>query len=63
MLVGVGIMIFLGAVNNWDDGSWSLGVIPFLIGAGYLIFWRLDVGKDEAVVKEPIVKEDTSPKV
>lgn len=52
MLIGLGLMIFFGACSGWDGGSWSLGIIPFLIGAGYLIFWRLDVRKD-----------DTSPKV
>lgn len=52
LLVGLGMMIFFGACSGWDGGAWSLGIIPFLIGAGYLIFWRLDIRKD-----------DTSPKV
>ncbi|HEX3817221.1 MAG TPA: DUF6249 domain-containing protein [Chthoniobacterales bacterium] len=52
LLVGLGMMIFFGACSEWDGGAWSLGIIPFLIGAGYLIFWRLDIRKD-----------DTSPKV
>jgi hypothetical protein len=56
-LVGLGVMIFFGACNDWEGGSWSLGIIPFLIGIGYLIFWRLDISK------EPVVREDTSPKV
>ena len=38
-MVGVGLMIFFGAVNDWEGGAWSLGLIPFLIGAGYLIVW------------------------
>lgn len=45
VMVGLGIMIFFGAVNNWNDGSWALGVIPFLIGAGYLLVWKLDANK------------------
>ncbi|MFN2477430.1 MAG: DUF6249 domain-containing protein [Chthoniobacterales bacterium] len=44
-MIGLGIMIFLGAVNDWNDGSWAVGVIPFLIGAGYLLVWKLDANK------------------
>jgi hypothetical protein len=65
MLVGLGLMIFFGACNDWEGGAWSLGIIPFLIGAGYLIFWRLDISK-EPVVREaapPVIREDSSPKV
>jgi hypothetical protein len=53
MLWGVGIMIFLGAVNDWDGGAWSLGIIPFLIGIAYLIFWRLDLREPVAVQPLP----------
>ncbi len=52
MMVGMGLMVFFGACNDWDGGSWSLGIIPFLIGLGYLLVWRLDVRR-----------EDSSPKV
>jgi hypothetical protein len=45
-MVGIGAMIFLGAVNDWEGGAWSLGLIPFLIGAGYLIVWKLEAKKD-----------------
>src|SRR4030095_13822390 len=31
-MVGLGMMIFFGAVNDWEGGVWSLGLIPFLIG-------------------------------
>ena len=43
MLWGVGVMIFFGACNDWEGGAWSLGIIPFLIGVAYIIFWRLDL--------------------
>jgi hypothetical protein len=46
-MVGIGIMIFLGAANDWEGGAWSLGMIPFLIGAGYLIVWKLEGRKDK----------------
>src|SRR5690348_2138865 len=27
--VGVGVIVFLGAVNDWEGGAWSFGLIPF----------------------------------
>lgn len=45
-MVGLGLMIFFGAVNDWEGGVWSLGLIPFLIGLGYLIVWKLENKKD-----------------
>ena len=50
-MVGAGIMVFLGAVNDWEGGAWSLGFIPFIIGLGYLLVWKLDVRKEEASTK------------
>ena len=46
VMVGLGLMVFLGAVNDWEGGAWSLGIIPFLIGAGYLLVWKLEGKKD-----------------
>jgi hypothetical protein len=45
-MIGVGLMVFLAAANDWEGGSWTLGLIPFLIGAGYLLVWKLDTRKD-----------------
>jgi hypothetical protein len=45
-MVGLGLMVFFGAVNDWEGGAWTLGLIPFLIGAGYLLVWKLDTKKD-----------------
>jgi hypothetical protein len=45
-MIGVGLMVFLGAANDWEGGSWTLGLIPFLIGVGYLLVWKLDTKKD-----------------
>src|SRR4029077_817883 len=42
LMVGLGLMIFFGAVNDWEGGAWSLGVIPFVIGLGYLLVWKLE---------------------
>jgi hypothetical protein len=46
MMVGFGVMIFFGAVNDWDGGAWALGIIPFLIGVGYLLVWKFESPKD-----------------
>jgi ABC-type Mn2+/Zn2+ transport system permease subunit len=45
-MIGLGLMIFFGAVNDWESGVWSLGLIPFLIGLGYVIVWKLETKKD-----------------
>ena len=45
-MVGVGLIVWLGAVNDWEGGAWSFGLIPFLIGLGYLIIWKLESKKD-----------------
>ena len=45
-MIGLGVMVFFGAINDWEGGIWSLGLIPFLIGLGYLIVWKLETKKD-----------------
>ena len=45
-MVGLGLMVWLAAVNDWEGGVWSFGLIPFLIGLGYLIIWKLEGKKD-----------------
>lgn len=52
LTVGAGLVVFLGATNEWEGGAWSIGIIPFMIGLGYLLVWKLDVRT-----------HDTSPKV
>ena len=47
LMVGLGIMLFIGAASDWEGGGWALGIIPFLIGAGYLLVWKLDSKKDK----------------
>jgi hypothetical protein len=44
VMVGLGIAVFFAA-TDWGDSSWSFGAIPFLIGVGYLIVWKLE-GKE-----------------
>ena len=52
-MIGIGMMLFLGAVNDWEGGAWSFGLIPFLIGAGYLIVWKLEGGKKNEIPPAP----------
>lgn len=47
LMVGAGLIVFFGAVNDWEGGVWSLGLIPFLIGLGYILVWKLDVRREE----------------
>jgi hypothetical protein len=49
-MIGLGLMVFLAAVNEGEGGAWAVGVIPFLIGAGYLVVWKLE-GKGEVDAK------------
>jgi hypothetical protein len=44
-MIGFGVMIFFGAMDDWDGGAWAVGIIPFLIGAGYLLVWKLEQNK------------------
>jgi hypothetical protein len=51
LMVGAGLMVFFGAVNDWEGGVWSIGIVPFLIGFGYLLVWRLDVRREPSSPK------------
>jgi hypothetical protein len=46
LTVGLGLMLFFAAVNDWEGGAWAIGVIPFVIGLGYLLVWKLEGKKD-----------------
>ena len=51
-MIGVGLVVWLGAVNDWEGGAWSFGLIPFLIGVGYLMIWKLE-GKNSVPPPPP----------
>jgi hypothetical protein len=39
---GVGVAIFLGVVSKpGDHGAWTLGLVPVLVGVGYIVSARL----------------------
>ena len=46
MMVGIALMIFFGACSEWEGGAWAIGIIPFLIGVGYLLVWKFEGPKD-----------------
>lgn len=51
LAVGTGVMFFFGAVAGWDAGVWAFGLIPAIIGAGYILTWRL-ANKQENLLKQ-----------
>jgi len=52
-MIGVGLMLFLGATTEWEGGSWTLGLIPLLIGVGYLVVWKLEGGRKNEIPPPP----------
>jgi hypothetical protein len=53
VMVGVGLMICFGAWSDWEGGAWALGVIPFVIGLGYLLVWKLEGAKKNEIPPPP----------
>ena len=44
--IGAGLIFFLAGVNGgFGGGEWAVGVIPLMIGAGYLLVWKLEASK------------------
>jgi len=52
-MVGVALMICFGAWNDWEGGAWAIGVIPFVIGLGYLLVWKLEGEKKNEIPPPP----------
>ncbi len=40
-------MTFFGIEEGWHDSAWAFGLIPGLIGVGYLIVWKLEGKKKD----------------
>jgi hypothetical protein len=38
---GLGLMIVLGALSH-EKGVWTAGLVPLLLGLGYLLVWKLE---------------------
>jgi len=53
VMVGVGLMVCFGAWNDWEGGAWAIGVIPFVIGLGYLLVWKLEGGTKNEIPPTP----------
>ena len=43
--IGIGLMVFLYAVGPEAEWVWAVGTIPFIIGVGFLIIWRIELQK------------------
>jgi hypothetical protein len=43
--IGLGLMVFLFAVSPTAEWIWAIGAIPFIIGIGFLIIWRIELQK------------------
>jgi hypothetical protein len=52
-MVGIALMICFGAWNDWEGGAWAIGVIPFVIGLGYLLVWKLEGDKKNEIPPPP----------
>jgi hypothetical protein len=44
--IGISVMTFFVIDEGWHDSAWAFGLIPGLIGVGYLIVWKLEGKKD-----------------
>jgi len=53
VMVGIALMICFGAWNDWEGGAWAIGVIPFVIGLGYLLVWKLEGAKKNEIPPPP----------
>ena len=53
VMVGIGLMRFFAAVNDWEGGAWAIGVIPFVVGLGYLLVWKLEGGRKNEIPPPP----------
>jgi hypothetical protein len=42
LVAGLGIGLFFLFISGLDNGIWSIGLIPLLIGIGYIIIWRME---------------------
>ncbi len=45
--IGISVMTFFVVDEGWHDSAWAFGLIPGLIGVGYLIVWKLEGKKKD----------------
>ena len=53
VMLGIALIICFGAWNDWEGGAWAIGVIPFVIGLGYLLVWKLEGDKKNEIPPLP----------
>ena len=43
--IGLGLMVLLLAANPSEELWWGVGAVPFIIGLGFLVIWRIESKK------------------
>ena len=57
--IGAGFIFFLAGVNGgFGGGEWAVGVIPLMIGVGYLLVWFLEGAKKNGLNR---LRDNTPP--
>lgn len=46
--LGLSLVLLIGLVDGFGDGSWAVGLIPAFIGAGYLYVWRVSQREEDS---------------
>jgi hypothetical protein len=45
--IGFSLVIMIGMLEGFNDGSWTVGLIPAFIGGAYLLSWRISQRKEK----------------
>ncbi len=49
MSIGLGVSLFFFTIPDArEEGAWAIGMVPFVVGLGYLTFWSLDKPRRES---------------
>jgi hypothetical protein len=49
---GIGLAVFFKVVHA-PPGAWAIGLVPLLVGVGYLIVWKL-TSREESAADKPV---------
>jgi cadmium resistance protein CadD (predicted permease) len=50
---GLGITLFFLALNGIEDNNlWGIGLIPLIIGIGYIVVWKMESKKGASETRE-----------
>jgi hypothetical protein len=54
--VGAGIIVSVLLIGNKISGAWPIGLIPLIIGVGYIVVWVIDKKKHTSPADNKIVE-------